>query len=124
LRDDSGDPFENDTEMKEYVRNFYKNLYKRPAVDLNFNENCIREFLGEEILISRFVQDSIIPDQLSNEFESALSLHELAISAAEGNRSASGMDGLSNCFIKRFWELLWIPLHRYASTCHAKGKLT
>jgi hypothetical protein len=124
LRDDSGDPFESDTEMKEYVRNFYKNLYRRPAADLNFNENCIRDFLGEEIVNSRLVQDSIIPAQLSNEFETELSLNDLDISAAEGNRSASGMDGLSNCFIKRFWEFLRIPLFRYARTCHAKGKLT
>jgi hypothetical protein len=124
LRDDSGDPFGSDIEMKEYVRNFYKNLYRRPAADLNFNENCIRDFLGEEIVNSRLVQDSIIPAQLSNEFETELSLNELDISAAEGNRSASGMDGLSNCFIKRFWEFLRIPLFRYARTCHAKGKLT
>jgi hypothetical protein len=124
LLDDSGNPFENDTEMKEYVRTFYKNLYRRPAADQNFNENCIQEFLGEDILNSRLVQDSIIPAKLSNEFESALSLQELDISAAEGNRSASGMDGLSNCFIKRYWDLLRIPLHRYANTCHRKGKLT
>ncbi len=99
-------------------------MCKRPAADLNFNENCIQEFLGEDILNSRLVQDSVIPAQLANEFESALSLHELDVSAAEGNRSASGMDGLSNCFIKRYWDLLRIPLHRYANTCHRKGKLT
>jgi exonuclease III len=124
LLDDSGNLFDNDTELKDYVRRFYKNLYKRPAADLNFNENCIQEFLGEDILNLRLVQDSIIPVQLANEFESALSLHELDVSAAEGNRSASGMDGLSNCLIKRYWDLLRIPLHRYANTCHRKGKLT
>ena len=110
--------------MKDYVRNFYKNLYRVPATDLQFNNNCIRDFLGEDIINSRLVQDSIIPEQLANEFENELSLNELDISAAEGNRSASGMDGLSNCFIKRFWEFLRIPLFRYARTCHAKGKLT
>ncbi len=110
--------------MKEYVRNFYKNLYKRPTVDSDFNENCIREFLGEDIVNSRLVQDSIIPAQLSLEFESPLTLHELDISAGEGNRSVSGMEGLSNCFIKRFWEFLRIPLYRYATACHVKGSLT
>jgi len=102
LRDDNGDEFESENDMKEYVRNFYKNLYKRPTVDSNFNENCITDFLGEVIINSRLVQDSIIPPQLSLEFEAPLTLHELDISAGEGNRSASGMDGLSNCFIKRF----------------------
>jgi hypothetical protein len=124
LRDDYGNAFESENDMKEYVRNFYKNLYKRPTVDSDFNENCIREFLGEDIVNSRLAQDSIIPAQLSLEFEAPLTLHELDISAGEGNRSASGMDGLSNCFIKRFWELLRIPLHRYATACHIKGSLT
>jgi exonuclease III len=124
LRDDSGNAFESENDMKEYVRNFYKNLYKKPVVDLDFNENCIREFLGEDIVNSRLVQDSKIPEQLSREFESPLTLHELDISAGKGNRSASGMDGLSNCFIKRFWEFLRIPLHRYSTECHAKGVLT
>jgi hypothetical protein len=124
LRDDFGNAFESENDMKEYVRNFYKNLYKKPIVDLDFNENCIREFLGEDIVNSRLVQDSKIPEQLSREFESPLTLHELDISAGEGNRSASGMDGLSNCFIKRFWEFLRIPLYRYSTTCHAKGVLT
>jgi hypothetical protein len=110
--------------MKNYVREFYKNLYKKPTVDENFNENCIQEFLGEEIVNSRLVQDSIIPENLSQEFELPISLNELDISAGEGNRSASGMDGISNCFIKRYWEFLRLPLYRYVTYCHEKGKLT
>jgi hypothetical protein len=124
LRDDTGNLFENENEMKSYVRDFYKNLYKKPTVDENFNENCIQEFLGEEIVNSRLVQDSIIPGYLSQEFELPISLHELDISAGEGNLSASGMDGISNCFIKRYLEFLRLPLYRYVIYCHGKGKLT
>jgi hypothetical protein len=124
LRDDAGNLFENENEMKSYVPDFYKNLYKKPTVDENFNENCIQDFLGEEIVNSRLVQDSIIPGHLSQEFELPISLHELDISAGEGNRSASGMDGISNCFIKRYWEFLRLPLYRYVIYCHGKGKLT
>jgi hypothetical protein len=58
------------------------------------------------------------------ELETTLSLAELDISANQGNKSASGMDGLSNCFIKRYWEFLRVPLHRYSVFCHNKGTLT
>jgi hypothetical protein len=67
LKDDANNPFETEEHMKVYVRDFYKNLYKSPPCDANFDENCIHEFLGEEIIQSRLVQDSIIPEQLSRE---------------------------------------------------------
>jgi hypothetical protein len=124
LRDDNNLPFNSDENMKKYVRNFYKNLYKPPQSDLDFNENCINEFLGNEIVQSRLVQDSIIPEQLSQEFEEPLTIGELDISAAQGNKSASGMDGLSNCFIKKYWVLIRTALHRYSTHCHGTGVLT
>jgi hypothetical protein len=34
------------------------------------------------------------------------------------------MDGLSNCFIKKFWQFLRIPVHRYATFCINNGSLT
>ena len=42
---------------------------------------------------------------------------ELDESAHQGNRSASGMDGLSNCFIKKYWHYLRTPLYKYANYC-------
>ncbi len=124
LRDDNSLPFNSDDHLKEYVRNFYKNLYRSPPCDLNFNENCINEFLGDEVVQSRLVQDSIIPVHLAQDFEEPLTIAELDISAAQGNRSASGMDGLSNCFIKKYWELLRTALYRYSTHCHGTGLLT
>jgi hypothetical protein len=99
-------------------------LYKSPDVDTNFNENCIFDFLGEDICNSQLVLDSKIPQTLMHEFETPLSISELDSSANQGNKSASGMDGISNCLIKRYWALLRTPLHRYASLCHEKGTLT
>jgi hypothetical protein len=124
LRDDSGREFSSEEEMKNYVRNFYAELYKSPDVDINFNENCIDDFLGEEICNSRLVKDSKVPPNLRQELESNLTLHKLDISANQGNKSACGMDGISNCFIKRYWDLLRIPLHRYSNICHSNGTLT
>jgi hypothetical protein len=55
--------------MKEYVRDFYKKLYKSPESDSTFNDNCIEDFLGEEILNSRLVLDSKVPPDISENFE-------------------------------------------------------
>jgi hypothetical protein len=88
------------------VRNYYQNLYRKPACNETFNPNCIREFLGQEILNSGLVRDSIISEATAAWLEAPLSMEELDKSAAQGNRSASGMDGLSNCFIKKFWHVL------------------
>ncbi len=111
-------------DRKEYVRDFYKKLYKSPECDRVFNDTCIEDFLGEEILNSRLELDSKIPQDISENFENQLTIEELDKSAEQGNRSASGRDGLSNCFIKKYWEYLRVPLHRYTTCCHVKGKLT
>jgi hypothetical protein len=89
LRDDLGRDFNSDEEMK----NYYSNLYKSPDADIKFNDNCIEDFLGEDICNSRLVQDSKVPPDLRQELESNLSLHELDVSANQGNKSACGMDG-------------------------------
>ncbi len=124
LLDDDGNPFRTDTELKEHIRKFYQNIYKKPNIDNFIQADCITNFLGEEICNSNLVKDSIIPEQIRQEFEEMLSIQELDESAAQGNRSAAGMDGINNCFIKKFWHLLRIPLHRYIPYCHERGFLT
>ncbi len=100
LLDDDGNPFRSDNEMKEHIRKFYQKIYKKPEIDDHIREDCIKNFLGDEICNSRLVKDSIIPDHTRQEFEEFISIEELDKSAAEGNRSAAGMDGINNCFIK------------------------
>jgi hypothetical protein len=58
------------------------------------------------------------------ELELPVTIEELDLSASQGNKSAAGMDGLSNCFIKKFWPLLRKPLHCYLMDCLRKGRLT
>jgi hypothetical protein len=70
------------------------------------------------------VKDSIIPADVSAELESYITIEELDTSVAQGNKIALGMDGLSNCFIKKNWEFLRLPLHRYTTACHTSGTLT
>jgi hypothetical protein len=124
LKNENGLDFGSEEDRKEYVRDFYKKLYKSPGCDSVFSDTCFKDFLGEEILNSRLVQDSKIPVDISDNFENPLTIEELDKSAEQGNHSASGRDGLSNCFIKKYWEYLRVPLHRYTTCCQAKGKLT
>ncbi len=125
IKNDDGTDFPNSQEMKNYVRNYYAKLYTPPPPsDENYNENCIRDFLGEDIFNSQLVQDSRIPEALSRDFERNLSIDELDTSAMQENNSAAGMDGINNAFIKKYWTLLHKPLHKYSDCCHAKGRLT
>ncbi len=124
ILDDYGRPFLNDAALKDYVRDYYQKLYRKPACDETFNPNCIRDFLGPEILNSGLVRDSIISEATATRLESPLSMEELDKSAAQGNKSASGMDGLSNCFIKKFWHILRKPLHQYTVHCVRTGNLS
>jgi len=122
--DDHGNPFQSGEALKDYVRNYYQKLYRKPECDDNFNPNCIREFLGQDIINSALVRDSIITEATATRLEAPLSMEELDKSAAQGNKSASGMDGLSNCFIKKFWHILRKPLHRYTVHCVRTGTLS
>jgi hypothetical protein len=61
-------------------------------------------------LNSRLVRDSRISEETAARLETPITLDELDKSASQGNKSASGMDGLCNCFIKKFWNILRIPL--------------
>jgi exonuclease III len=74
--DDNGIPFQNDEALKNYVRNYYQYLYQKPACDETFNPNCIREFLGQEILNSGLVRDSIISEATAARLEAPLSIED------------------------------------------------
>ncbi len=56
--------------------------------------------------------------------ERPITIEELDKSIAQANKSACGMDGLSNCFIKKYWHLFRSPLHRYLVAVLAKESLT
>jgi hypothetical protein len=109
LRDDNGNLFPSDSFMKEYVRNYYQKLYRRPACEDTINGDSIKNFLGKEICNSRLVQDSKVPENIKRDLEEPITIQELDLSASQGNRSAAGMDGINNCFIKNSGTILGPP---------------
>jgi hypothetical protein len=122
--DSDGHPFNTAADRKRYIVDFYANLYKKAEDEPENLQGCIEQFLGLDICNSKIVRESKIPRNLSRELDLPISLTELDESVKQGNKSAAGMDGLSNCFIKKFWHYLRIPVHRYTTYCVANGTLT
>ena len=125
IKDDNGRDFRSETERGEYIANFYENLYKKKPDEPENFDNIIENFLGEDILNSRIVQNSKLSPRERDNMETPLTLLELDHSLKKANfRSAAGIDGFSNTLIKKCWKFLRIPLLKYANTCLAKGTLT
>jgi hypothetical protein len=122
--DSNGQPFESLEDMKGFVKNFYSNIYKKSENEPESFRNCIENFLGPEICANPIVRDSKIPIETATRLEQPIGIHELDISVQQANKSASGRDGFSNCFIKKYWIYFRTPLHRYLTTVLRKGALT
>jgi hypothetical protein len=122
--DSNGRAFNNVADRRKYTVNFYANLYKKAEDEPEKLQGCIEQFLGAEICNSKIVRESKIPRNLSHELDQHISISELDESVKQGNKSPAGMDGLSNCFIKKCWHFLRVPVHRYAIFCVASGSVT
>ncbi len=124
IKDDDGNPFNSQEDMKGYVKNFYANIYRKDPGEPEDLSNCIENFLGPDICAHPLVTASKLSPILAARLEAPISLYELDISVLQANKSASGGDGLSNCFIKKYWNFFRIPLHRYLQCVLHKGILT
>jgi hypothetical protein len=124
IKNTDGSPFNSCDEMKNYVRSYYATLYKKDANEpVNF-DNCIENFLGETICNHPITAGRKIPLDLAARLDLPFSIEELDTSISQGNKSACGMDGLSNCFIKKYWHFFRTPLHNYFATVLEKKELT
>jgi exonuclease III len=126
--DNTGTEFSSDPERDEFIGNFYRDLYKKPANDSDdvnpLPENVIEEFL-EEVSTNPAVTASKLSDHERNRLESDLKIEELDRCVRQIKRNSSpGIDGISNKFIKKYWKFFRVPLHRYATTCFETGRLT
>jgi hypothetical protein len=70
----------------------------------------IEDFLGEDICRHKLVQDSKLTGAERESLEADLTLEELEKALCESiMRSAPGIDGFSNKFIKKIWKFLKMP---------------
>jgi hypothetical protein len=102
-----GTPFDNDQDRNEYITNYYADLYRE---DYEVG-GSIEDFLGPTICESQLVRESKVTNIEKDTLDQDLTLAELKKALDESNfKSAPGIDGFSNKFIKKFWGILGGPL--------------
>jgi hypothetical protein len=115
---------ENDDHVEKLV-SYFENIYKNTdSIDINSSMG-ISDFLGEDIASHPLVTNSKLTKDEYVALDAPLSLAELDKSIDKCNiKSAPGIDGLSNAFIKQYWQFFRVPLFNYATCCYEKGRLT
>jgi len=127
--DDNGIVFDEPEMRNNHIHSYYRDLYKKPnrVPDPNIVDRdnlSIEEFLGDaanhpEVLKSKLNENE------KNFLDRPLGIDELDFSVKKVKKnSAPGGDGISNRFIQKNWNLLRVPLFKYATTCFEKGTLT
>ena len=105
---DGGSPFDSTTEQHTYITEFYKNLYKKQQDSVD--PQTIGDFLGH-ITTHEVVRNDKLSDREKTALDNPLTLIELDQSINDANmNSAPGINGISNKFIKKYWELFRYPL--------------
>ncbi len=123
IRNVNGERFDSPSDSKTFIREFYSNIYRKDPEEPENLDDCIERFLGPDICNNPIVTNSKLPFDIKTRLDRPLSIHELDISILQANKSASGMDGMSNCFIKKFWRFFRLPLYRYAKCVLQKRRL-
>jgi hypothetical protein len=125
IKDAGGVAFANDTDRKEYIREHLAKIYRKDPNEPEDLTGCIENFLGEEIVNNPVVAESKLSQDEKTTLDLPLSMEELNM-AVEGANSSSapGIDSFNTKFIKKFWYIFSIPLHRYAIKCFENGRLT
>jgi hypothetical protein len=104
---------------------YYENIYRKPLSDLTDYSDSITHFLGHEIVTNPIISSSMLTDEERISLDQPLTINELDLSMEKCNmRSAPGIDGFSNAFIKKYWHFFRTPLFNYATECFRKRQLT
>jgi hypothetical protein len=123
IKSKEGMVFETPELREKYIYEHFQSEYGK--VSRNVTVGDIEAFLGPGLINCNIVNSCKIPDHLKVEMENEISLSELdnAVKSSKNN-TAGGMDGINNLVLKKFWDLLRIPLYNYTKLIPIKGKLT
>jgi hypothetical protein len=125
INKDDGSKYLSDQDRNEGIVKYYENLYTKPDNERINYDNCIEDFLGETVVNNPIVQNSFLTQDEQISLDRPLTIEELDKSLDKANmKSAPGVDGLSNKFIKRYWNYFRNALFRYCLDCYQKGSLT
>jgi hypothetical protein len=123
--DDTGTAFTSANARTEYIRNFFQKIYKAPDPGDILDENCIQDFLGDEICANPIVTDSKLTNDESLFFEQELTVQELDAAIQQINsKSAGGSDGISTIFLRQYWSFFRKPFTLYANHCFGNGTIS
>jgi len=121
LRSDLNETFATTADRETHVTNYYQDLYKALIIQ---NPTSIHDFLGETATNPEVLKAKL-SDEEKNLLETPLSIAELDFSVNKSkNNRAPGIDGISNNFIKEFWQYFRVPLWEYANCCFPKEAFT
>jgi hypothetical protein len=126
IKKDDGTVLESLNDLKEHVGKYYKNIYKKNDTARNVLEiDSIESFLGEDVLNKTEVRNSKLTEEEKLDLDQPLTLEELTQSINNANlTSAPGSNGISNKFIKRYWDFFKNALLKYANYAFENGMLT
>jgi len=125
IKQDDGSPYNSREQQIEGIVSYYEKLYKKPVNERINYEGCIEEFLGPDIVNSTLVQGSLLTVNERNELDRPLTIDEIDKSMEKANfKSAPGIDGISNTFLKKYWRYFRHALYNFAVCCYEKNCLT
>ncbi len=100
-------------DRNNFITNFYEELYKVPADAPNDFTGCIENFLGD-LINHPVIRGCKLSEDEAASLEAGLTIEELDEAVKRCNtKSAPGIDGISNNFIKKFWPYFRAPLYEY-----------
>jgi hypothetical protein len=126
IKGKNGEELHSEQEREDRLVQYFSDVYckKKQGTSVNF-DNCITDFLGQEICESPVVRNSKLTADEKEALDRPLSIGELDDSLSKCNlKSAAGSDGFSNKLIKLCWQHLRIPLFNYANFCFTTGLMT
>jgi hypothetical protein len=107
-----------------YISDFYRRLYKKPKEHKDVKLEDIENLLGDCRGVSE-VENSKISDEEKRTLDRDIGIHELDAAIDKSKKNGSpGIDSFNYAFIKKFWDGLRVPLHKYSRAVLEKGKLT
>jgi exonuclease III len=121
--DDNGNAFQNAAQQHEYISGFYSTLYEKQNT-VPLNDDSVAAFLGP-VATEPGVLNSKLTDGEKEALEQDITMEEFDTAANQIKTGSSpGLDGISNKFIKKFWQLFRTPLFKYTKWCLDRGSLT
>ena len=122
ILNDDGTPFNSVPDLNKHITSFYKNLYNKQTNTVPEIPD-IDDFLGDIAATNVIIEAKLSKTEQEN-LDLPLNITELDKSMNDANfNSAPGMNGISNKFIRKHWDIFRQPLFRCTAHIFETGTL-